>query len=236
MDIDKPKSWRGFLIEIGTIIVGILIALAVNQVVDDLRERRITDEARAAVRTEIAENLEVMQWREAEQGCIERRLEELSLVLRAAHEGRPFETPHWIGRPTSNPTFSSRWSTAAQSGRASLFGNDEQSLYAGFYYPTGMHAAVGDSEQVTWATLRAIEGARTMSPAMIWGLEAALSQARYENFRLKLTGRRAFEAAEKLHIRPRQMTPDRAKASVCLPIGTGRQTAVRTLDDPFGAP
>ena len=39
MDIHKPKaahSWREFLIEIGTIICGILIALALEQAVESV--------------------------------------------------------------------------------------------------------------------------------------------------------------------------------------------------------
>ena len=92
-DMPRAKSWRGFLIEIGTIIVGILIALGVNQVVDDLRERRITQEARTAVRAEIASNLGGMLLRRGTQACIDRRLEQMGQILEAARDGR---LPHLV--------------------------------------------------------------------------------------------------------------------------------------------
>ena len=49
MDIHKPKaahSLREFLIEIGTIVVGVLIALAAEQTVQTMHERRAATEAR----------------------------------------------------------------------------------------------------------------------------------------------------------------------------------------------
>ena len=51
MDIHKPhaaKSWREFAVEIGTIVVGILIALGLEQVIESIHDRTIADEAREA--------------------------------------------------------------------------------------------------------------------------------------------------------------------------------------------
>ncbi|HEY8004225.1 MAG TPA: hypothetical protein VIE16_08355, partial [Phenylobacterium sp.] len=56
MDIHKPKPWRGlreFLKEIGTIVIGVLIALGAEAVVENLHERRLSDEAREAIRDEL---------------------------------------------------------------------------------------------------------------------------------------------------------------------------------------
>jgi hypothetical protein len=49
MDIHKPKPWRGareFLKEIGTIVIGVLIALGAEQVAVSLRDRHAAAEAR----------------------------------------------------------------------------------------------------------------------------------------------------------------------------------------------
>lgn len=62
MDIHKPKaahSWREFLVEIGTIICGILIALALEQAVEAGRIRREVSEAREALHAEMSRNLTV---------------------------------------------------------------------------------------------------------------------------------------------------------------------------------
>jgi hypothetical protein len=60
MDIHKPKaahSWREFLIEIGTIICGILIALSLEQVVELLRTNEKSQAAEAAIREELSDQL-----------------------------------------------------------------------------------------------------------------------------------------------------------------------------------
>lgn len=59
MDIHKPKaahSWRDFAIEIGTIVCGIVIALALEQAVESARMASEVREARQALQREIAAN------------------------------------------------------------------------------------------------------------------------------------------------------------------------------------
>ena len=59
MDIHKPKaahSWREFLIEIGTIICGILIALGLEQVVESVHRGSEVREAREALHKELSIN------------------------------------------------------------------------------------------------------------------------------------------------------------------------------------
>ena len=62
MEIHKPKaahSFREFLIEIGTIICGILIALGLEQTVEAVRTAREVAEAREALHREMALDLDV---------------------------------------------------------------------------------------------------------------------------------------------------------------------------------
>ena len=45
MDIHKPKPWHGsreFLKEVGTIVIGVLIALGAEAVVQNLHEQRLS--------------------------------------------------------------------------------------------------------------------------------------------------------------------------------------------------
>ena len=50
-----PERWREFFIEIVTIVLGILIALGLDQAVENLRERGDAREARAAIDAEMQE-------------------------------------------------------------------------------------------------------------------------------------------------------------------------------------
>lgn len=60
MDIHRPKPWHGLrelLKEVGIIVIGVLIALGGEQVVQSLDRRVEVDEARRVLRSEIAANV-----------------------------------------------------------------------------------------------------------------------------------------------------------------------------------
>ncbi len=80
MDIHKPKaahSIREFLIEIGTIICGILIALGLEQAVEWSRTQAEVREARKALDAEIASNLWALDFNSGQIVCFNQRLDEL---------------------------------------------------------------------------------------------------------------------------------------------------------------
>ncbi|HEY2753572.1 hypothetical protein [Phenylobacterium sp.] len=111
---------REFLKEIGTIVIGVLIALGAEQVAVSLRDRHAAAEARAAVYTEIRLNLSYMQGRMATQACIERQLDEIGALLVKAGEGPLTARPSWIGQPSSWLIAAQRWQAATGSRRVSL--------------------------------------------------------------------------------------------------------------------
>jgi hypothetical protein len=59
MEIHHPRashSWREFLLEIGTITIGILIALALESLILAARDHRLLNNARADLRSELRDN------------------------------------------------------------------------------------------------------------------------------------------------------------------------------------
>ena len=77
MDIHKPKaahSWREFLIEIGTIVCGILIALGLEQVVEHIRSEHQVKEAHEAINQELTFNLARVRFTNSGDRCREVRL------------------------------------------------------------------------------------------------------------------------------------------------------------------
>ncbi len=77
MDIHKPKaahSWREFLVEIGTIVCGILIALGLEQVVEHTRSETQVKEAHEAIKQELGLNLARLRFTSAGDRCREVRL------------------------------------------------------------------------------------------------------------------------------------------------------------------
>ena len=247
MDIHKPKSWggvRGFLKEYLIIVIGVLTALAAEQVAVALRDRHAAAEARAAVYTEIRLNLSYIQSRRVTQACVERRLDEIGALLVKAGEGPLTPRPSWIGQPSSWLIASQRWQAATGSGRVSLFDDVEQGRLAGVYSPLSRFADAQETEQAAWAQLRGLE--TWTGPLGSGGrihFLSALQQARYELWNTRVAMEVAFRRARELGI-----TKERPKTTeagfelphaVCLPIDTPRDKAVAELavgSPPWGQP
>jgi hypothetical protein len=72
MDIHKPKPWHGvreFLKEYAIIVVGVLTALAAEQVVEWLHTQTEVREARAALHAEMSRDLRTLVLQARENGC-----------------------------------------------------------------------------------------------------------------------------------------------------------------------
>src|ERR1700744_1702016 len=115
MHVHLPKplhGWREFFGEGGIIVLGVLIALGLEQVVHSIHAHNVAAEARQNVRDEAASNLDALRGRIDAQNCIERRLDEILRILGAAGDG-PLQTqPTWIGYPPAWPFFYARLEAA----------------------------------------------------------------------------------------------------------------------------
>ena len=115
MDIHKPKpshSWREFLSEIGVVVLGILIALTLEEGLRTVHDNHTAREAREAVNDEIRQNLSFMGGRLATQACIEHRLDEIGDILQASGEGPLSRPPRWVGQPSLWFLADRRWQAA----------------------------------------------------------------------------------------------------------------------------
>src|SRR5579864_8492117 len=96
MDIHKPKPWRGvreFLKEYVIIVVGVLTALAGEQLVETIHRNTELTETREALRQEIAENAGIVALDSARDVCGEAR----GKLLIAWAQGGPKPPPRSNG-------------------------------------------------------------------------------------------------------------------------------------------
>src|SRR5687768_670752 len=104
MRINLPRpihGWRVFAGEVGVIVLGVLIALGAQQVVEDWQWRRETGATRDALAREAADNLSAALQRSQQQPCVEQRLKEIAAIFAAHKAGRPIQIARPIGRPVS---------------------------------------------------------------------------------------------------------------------------------------
>jgi hypothetical protein len=245
---DKPGRLRrlarlvhgpDLLVEIIAVVVGILIALALDEAVDNGRQRRDAAAARQAIRQELAQDMGAVQRRADHQACIDRRLAELGGILNRSQEGADAPSPLWVGRPPIWPGSSAQWDAAVGSGRASLIPADELAQYAGVYDSLELIDGEQQREQHAWARLRALEGQRKAPPEAVQALRVSLAEARDADFRIKRSSIRAVTRAAAMGIRPEraEVPGGVARTASAREVPRGTHTdALRIVQSPFGEP
>jgi hypothetical protein len=238
MHLHLPKplhGWRAFLGEVGIIVVGVLIALGAGQIVEAVHDRDVAEQARENVRSEAAMDAGFIQTRLAEQGCVERRLSELSDILGRAGEGDLHPQPTWISLPPTIPFFTGRWQAATASGRNSLFSPEEQQQFGQLYQMFARYNDYQPREQEVWANLRALETWRGPLGAQArLAFARDLQQAKYLAWDLNYAGTYALKSAAALGLLHRLAAEP--PSAICLPITTPRAEALRQLAPPLGEP
>src|SRR5438067_5624675 len=102
MHVHLPKplhGWRAFAGEVGIIVVGVLIALGAEQLVEDWHWHREVGTFRAAVHHELGRDLDVWNTMTTQRPCVARRIDDLERVLAASTGGRQLHLLRAIERP-----------------------------------------------------------------------------------------------------------------------------------------
>lgn len=225
--LPKPlHSWREFAGEVGIIVLGVLIALGAEQLVEVAHQQREAVQAENTIRDEIELNLGRLQSRRAIHRCVDRRIEDVQALLDSATTNPAIATPSWIGRPQYWTFLDSRWKAESQAGRAALVDPRRLSDYGVMYNRMENLLSEMDAEQTDWARLRTLEHLRRVDPEAALQLTLTLQDARYRNWRLALVTDQLFAMARvlKLGAAPNTTAADR---SICLPITTTRAQANR---------
>jgi hypothetical protein len=234
--LPKPlHGWREFAGEVGVIVLGVLIALAAEQVVEAAHRQQEGAAADQAIRSELEFNLGRLRSRMEIHSCVHRRIDEIQALLDKAADDPVIVTPAWIGRPQYWAFASSRWQAESQAGRAALVDAGRLSAYAVMY--ARMQDLLDEMvlEQTDWARLRTLEHVRRLDPTAAFELNATLQDARYRDWRLALVTSQLFDMANALHLHATANTTP-ASTSVCLPMTTTRAQANRVSVWPFGEP
>jgi hypothetical protein len=180
MDIHKPKAahnWRGFAIEIGTIICGILIALSLEQVVESLHRRAEVAETREALKREISQNVAVARIAWAENLCTVKRGETLAAWAKGGPRHVPTEQRYM------SPLRTSVWDYS-KTGAVARMPLEEALAFASYY-----DAVIGFNDNVRGQheTGRVVGGLSLedkLSPSqaerLLQAANSSVSEARYQ--------------------------------------------------------
>jgi len=185
VEIHKPKpvhNWREFLSEVGVIVLGICIALAGEQAIEELRWHNQVQGARQVIATEMAQNLVGAIIRLRTQGCIERRLDMLTDILDGASRGGTLPPVGDIGQPPPRQWRSGSWESVVAAETATHFPRQELAQLADLYQLVARMEGMTQFNFQAWSELYAMIGpGRRLDPASEADLRKALSLARATN-------------------------------------------------------
>ena len=230
--LPKPlHGWPEFVGEVGIIVLGVLIALGAEQLVENRHLRAEARDAHEAVRAEIELNMGRLASRSGQKGCVESRIYEIQTLLDSAGKEGAIATPKWVGRPQFWTMQTVRWEAISQGGRAALLPAEELADYGLLYnFMRNINGAMV-SEQADWARLRTLEHMQRLTPEMIFDLNATLQDARYMNWRIKRWMVQMQPSETRLGLRAAKNDLP-ATRSACIPMTTPREQAIRESSSP----
>ncbi|WP_304171024.1 hypothetical protein [Phenylobacterium aquaticum] len=219
MDIHKPKpvhSWREFLSEIGVIVCGVLIALALEQTVEWAHWQREVRLGREHLREEISFNERVYLHRLDVAPCVARNLTELKGVItevRAHKHVGPI--PQFIS-PENGPIRHEIWNSLSAGQVLVHFPKNELSKYSQFYQYVQDDEYAMDRESRAWRQLHLLEGdPNQLSAQDISNLRVAVGDAQEMSAEVGVISRMQVEVGRALGL---DLKPDPAWRHECEPI------------------
>jgi hypothetical protein len=176
MEIHKPKpihNWRELMTEIGVIVIGILIALGLEQAVESWHTSEQTELARRAVDTEVRFNLAKANREQDMRACMGRQLAALSDAIGTNDQRevrRLLTTGGFVG---PFPWTHAAWQAAVDSGAADRFEPGRRRRYWLLYGTVNASDRAQDQYWDAYNQLRSIAQSGLSQSAQASGTELA---------------------------------------------------------------
>jgi len=200
MDIHKAKPWRGgreFLKEIGTIVIGVLIALAGEQAVEALHGKHQANAGEAVLREAFVREVGNAALREAQDACVTERLAALSSIVQRGTESGRLPPVGVIGHPSFTPWTVGAWEALVADQTVSHLPRAKAIAYTAIVQQTAYLSGLSDREEAQWALLDSMVGAgRRLSDVEAEQLRITLAAATDSNVLMSRTSARLRDAVK----------------------------------------
>jgi hypothetical protein len=177
--LPKPlHGWREFVGEVGIIVIGVLIAIGAEQVVETIHGNAQVREFRGAVADELAYDLGSYKQRLMLGPCVRARLAELDHVIASDRAGRPIQM-HGLSRwPVSFSLRTSVWTgrTGEVEARMPL---QTRLAYSSIYDDLTNYDVHRVDERNAWQELGEFDDATDLSNADLMRLRGLVSKLRW---------------------------------------------------------
>lgn len=168
MHVHKPKplhGWRELLTEMGVIIAGILIALALEQGVEAFRVHEAVGAERAALKAEVGALRASMQVRYELEPCFAARLAQVKAIITRHDTGKPLGIVGRVGRPLYPTMQRPTWELAVADQSLAHMSLAEKRRFMDAYNWVDIFDKVTTDERQAWRSLQALNEASVLTPA-----------------------------------------------------------------------
>ena len=200
--LPKPlHGWREFAGEVGIIVIGVLIALSAEQVVETIHWHKQVGDARRAMSSELGDSVGQSYERQRMFPCIEARLTELSRIVDAAEKSGRLPLLGETGTVPYRTWVHGTWDSTRQGQTATHFSRVELTNLGAIYEFIDNLDSFVVPEQTAWAEITTMSGpGRPIQPAEIAELRRAFNQARLFNRLTAIAAIRLRQVADDAHI------------------------------------
>jgi len=211
--LKPPHGWNAVIWELAIVTLGVVIALAAQQIVQAAQNRSVAAETRAEVTDELNSDLMSMALRQSIEPCIDRRLSELRAIVTEWQKTGSFKTPRWVAQATPVEIELSRYDAALSAGRLALLSGEEQYRMGAVAVRIRRFNEWQFADRLPWGRLRALQfGAAALSAEDRATIRSALQDAATLDYELKVNTAEALPMARRYGFAPdpkgfREMAP-----------------------------
>ncbi len=196
--IPRPiHGWRQFAGEVGIIVVGVLIALGAQQMVEDRHWNNQVTEARASLDAQLIESKFASMERIEIAACTDRKLDFIDEVIAGKRPAEGLDIRIGALRLWSI----SAWDSATASGAVARMPAKTRNDYASLFSFTAALGAINRTEFETAASLRTLERHPELTDVSRDRLAQGVAKMRAINRILKLGSGQWLEGAEPLGLK-----------------------------------
>jgi hypothetical protein len=218
VEIHKVKpihTWRDFLKELGTIVLGIIIAISLEHLVQSWHWDQEVKKARQALAEEItANNLNILAFRVAVGPCVNRELDKADAILTALEAGTKPESIALLDlrRTPSSLIRDSEWQSERASQVLTHFPRAELALMSRYYAQLDDFKNWMAQEAIAWSELSILQKPLAgMTASDLIRLRVNLVIVKDNEYRIVLNARRQLVVTKQLGIPVPAADPVRMK-------------------------
>jgi hypothetical protein len=243
--LPKPlHGWREFTGEVGIIVIGVMIALGAEQVVERIHDGNIAVETRRTIKAEFDSDLTSLALRSMAEPCIDRRLKTLRSIVADWETKGHFVTPQWVAQTPSLDLSLPRYEAAVSAGRLALLPSEEQYHIGAIANGIREFEKIQGDERIVWGRLRLLQaGSQALSTSDRTVILTALQDASTLDYLARIAVRQQLPFAKDAGYQPnfsearrlarRVWTGGGYRPSICTSIDTPPDTANRTQVTPL---